>query len=58
MDDVPDDIVIEEVLDEERLAKDLPELFMMEDEGGYIKEVEKKKPGRKGFVKITIPKEA
>ena len=58
VDDVPDDIVIEQVLDEERLAKDLPELFMMEDEGGYIKEVEKKKPGRKGFVKITIPKEA
>ena len=58
VDDVPDSIVTEQVLDEERLAKDLPELFMMEDEGGYIKEVEKKKPGRKGFVKITIPKEA
>lgn len=58
VEDAPDKIVTEQVLDEERLAKDLPELFMMEDEGGYIKEVEKKKPGRKGFVKITIPKEA
>lgn len=58
VEDAPDKIVTEQVLDEERLAKDLPELFMMEDEGGYIKEVEKKKSGRKGFVKITIPKEA
>lgn len=58
VEDAPDKMITEQVLDEERLAKDLPELFMMEDEGGYIKEVEKKKPGRKGFVKITIPKEA
>lgn len=42
-----------EILDEEGLRRDLPELFRTYDEGGYIVEKQVKKAGRSGYVKIT-----
>lgn len=42
-----------EVLDEEGLRRDLPELFKTYDEGGYMVEKQVKKTGRSGYVKIT-----
>jgi len=42
-----------EVLDEEKLRRDLPELFKTYYEGGYMVEKQVKKAGRSGYVKIT-----
>ena len=54
--EVPSSVVVEEVLDEVSLKKNLPELFKSTDEGGYMKKVTKTKSGRKAYLKITPPK--
>ena len=57
VEEVPSTTTTEEVLDEESLKKNLPELFKSEAEGGYMKTVTKTKNGRKAYLKITAPKE-
>ena len=45
-----------EELDEEALKRDLPELFKSIDDGGYIVIKKKVVKGKKGYIKITYPK--
>ena len=58
VEETPSTTTTEEVLDEESLKKNLPELFKSEAEGGYMKTVTKTKNGRKAYLKITAPKGA
>ena len=52
VEEVPSKVVIEEKFDEETFKEENEELY-----NKYIKEFEKKKNGRKGYIKITVGKE-
>ena len=52
VEEVPSKVVIEEKFDEETFKEENEELY-----NKYIKEFEKKKSGRKGYIKLTIGKE-
>lgn len=57
VEDSPAKMETVEELDLEALKRDLPELFRSYYHGGYMREVQKKKAGREGYVKITLPRE-
>ena len=58
VEDQPAKMETVEELDLEALERDLPELFRSYYHGGYMKEYQRKKAGREGYVKITLPREA
>ena len=58
VEDQPAKMETVEELDLEALKRDLPELFRSYYYGGYMREVQQKKAGREGYVKITLPSEA
>lgn len=58
VEDQPAKMETVEELDLEALKRDLPELFRSYYYGGYMREIQKKKAGREGYVKITLPREA
>lgn len=56
VEDTPDTTKTEEVLDLEAIKRDLPDLFLTEADGGYMKSVTKTVKGKAGYIKITTPK--
>ena len=51
--DTPDKTVVQKVFNEDKLKETRPEIY-----DSYVEEKEVTKRGRKGYVKITLPKEA
>lgn len=51
-----DKVTVTEVIDEEALKRDLPELFKPLDAGGYLVKKTSVRKGAKSYIKITAPK--